>query len=90
MENNLHIIVGDPVKQTKNISLPFKIEIVEDIFAEVRYQLNSAQNYLYILIFASDINRQITSRSCHGRNKGGGNQVGRYSGAGIWALDNFR
>ena len=51
MENNLHIIVGDPEKQTKNIHLPFKIEIAEDIFAEVRYLLNSAQNYLSILIF---------------------------------------
>ena len=36
MDNNLHIIVGNPEKQAKNIYLPFKIEIVEDFFAEVR------------------------------------------------------
>ena len=43
MENNLHIIVGDPEKQTKSIHLPFKVEIVEDIFAEVQYLLNSVK-----------------------------------------------
>ena len=47
MENNLHIIVGDPEKQTKNIHLPFKVEIVEDIFAEVStISAEKRQNYL--------------------------------------------
>ena len=64
MENNLHVIVGDPDKQTKNIHLPFKIEIVEDIFAEVRYF--KIENYLYLLIFTSDINTEIffNARGC--------------------------
>ena len=49
MENNLHIIVGDPEKQTKysSIHLPFKVEIVEDIFAEVStISAEKRQNYL--------------------------------------------